>query len=134
MIEIEEDYVSFETAKLLKEKGFDAYIHLWYDENGEMFHKFHYEIKTNWRIRHGQEVYQCPTIQMAMKWLREVYKLSVRPRYDEVEDEKEHLHYAWFFDILSMNPYKTLVEPTQGYFSYEEACDMAIRYCLEHLI
>ena len=83
MIEIEEDYVSFETAKLLKEKGFDAYIHLQYDENGEMFHKFHYEIKTNWRIRHGQEVYQCPTIQMAMKWLREVYKLSVRPRYDE---------------------------------------------------
>jgi hypothetical protein len=69
-----------------------------------------------------------------MKWLREVHKLSVRPRYDEVEDGKEHLYYVWFFDILSMNPYKTLVEPGQGYSTYEEACEAAIKYCLEKLI
>ena len=126
MIEIEEDYVSFETAKLLKEKGFDAYIHLWYDENGEMFHKFHYEIKTNWRIRQGQEVYQCPTIQMAMKWLREVYNILIEPHHLYGKD--------WYTVISYKIPLGNCVHSTECCDSYEEACDMAIRYCLEHLI
>ena len=119
MATISEDYVSFETAKLLKEKGFNEITSKAYPvfENEE----YKYDIP-------------CPTLQMAIKWLREVHKLSVRPRYDEVEDEKEHLYYVWFFDILSMNPYKKLVEPVQGYSTYEEACEAAIKHCLENLI
>ena len=31
---ITEDYVSFETAKLLKEKGFDTDSHYYYDKEG----------------------------------------------------------------------------------------------------
>ena len=130
---ITEDYVSFKTAKLLKEKGFDGECDLFgrTDESGKI-------IREASKIAYSQgiddECIILPTLQMAMKWLRKEHNLSVRPRYDEVEDEKEHLYYVWFFDILSMNPYKTLVEPTQGYFTYEEACEAAIKHCLENLI
>jgi hypothetical protein len=125
---ITEDYVSFEVAKLLKEKGFDETINCFYNINGNFIDNTAYtkNLYTNY--------YAAPTLQMAMKWLRETHNISVRPRYDEVEDEKERIYYVWFFDILSMNPYKTLVEPEQGYSSYEEACEAAIKYCLTNLI
>ena len=126
---ITEDYVSFELAKLLKEKGFDENCRsYWHSSN-------YFDFDHTKKFIGAKDVFLLrPTLQMAMKWLREVHKLSVRPRYDEVEDEKEHLYYVWFFDILSMNPYKTLVEPVQGYSTYEEACEAAIKYCLKNLI
>ena len=68
-----------------------------------------------------------------MKWLREAHNISVRPIYDEVDDG-EQLCYVWFYDILQMKPYKELAEVKQGYDSYEEACEAAIKYCLENLI
>lgn len=72
-----EDYVSFETAKLLKEKGFSEECHYAYhyytnqpfyhrkmnDFNGEKYRGLKYE----W--------YSAPTLQMAMKWLREVHHI-----------------------------------------------------------
>ena len=131
---ITEDYVSFEVAKLLKEKGFDELCDKKYNgyksivPAGKMI-----ELWQNSEFDADEEC-SAPTLQMAMKWLRKEHKLSVRPRYDEVEDEKEHLYYVWFFDILSMNPYKTLVEPVQGYSTYEEAAEASIKYCLENLI
>ena len=124
---ITEDYVSFETAKLLKEKGFNEPTLHYYIARHLLQH---YSLLSN----SDTAGISAPTLQMAMKWLRKVHNLSVRPRYDEVEDGEKHLYYVWFFDILSMNPYKTLVEPVQGYSTYEEACEAAIKYCLKHLI
>ena len=132
-----EDYVSFETAKLLKEKGFDESTSMVYMSYGELckLDRFESIRNSNYNdITKSYFKYTAPTLQMAMKWLRETHNISVRARYDEVEDEKERIYCAWFFDILSMNPYKTLVEPEQGYSSYEEACEAAIKYCLENLI
>jgi len=126
MATITEDYVSFETAKLLKEKGFDVDSWFHYDNDKDV-------VTRGYRLNHPDDI-PAWTQQMVMKWLREVYNLSVRPRYEEVEDEKELLHNLWFFDILSMNPYKMLIEPKQGYDTYEEAAENAIKYCLEKLI
>ena len=68
---ITEDYVSFEIAKLLKEKGFDEYCG-YYDKTGE-----YWDYKT---FNHkGDEYISAPTLQMAMKWLRKVHNLSIEP-------------------------------------------------------
>ena len=125
---ITEDYVSFETAKLLKEKRFNEYC-------PESYFKMDKTLKKS-GFSEWEKVNEikAPTQSLAMKWLREVCKLSVVLKYDEVEDEKEHLYYVWFFYILSMNPYTTILEPVQGYSTYEEACEAGIKYCLEHLI
>lgn len=61
---ITEDYVSFETAKLLKEKGFDcsSYSHYRLD-NGELY-RFNTNCSTNIK---SNDYITAPTIQMAMK-------------------------------------------------------------------
>ena len=136
---ITEDYVSFETAKLLKEKGFDEDIDLWYDENGEMLFQRKYDINRDWRVRANLEVYECPTLQMAMKWLREVQALNIYARgvWKDVEVqygdwEPAVVGYEWFVESLIDDTYsKTSIEP---FLTYEEACEAAIKYCLENLI
>lgn len=62
MATITEDYVSFETSKLLKEKEFPSTSICMYDENGNIQWGCY---RTDW--------YAIVTLQMAMKWLREVH-------------------------------------------------------------
>ena len=67
---ITEDYVSFETAKLLKEKGFDERCFSFYWSDGSLDANSH-DKKTNLRNSTSSNPV-APTLQMAMKWLREV--------------------------------------------------------------
>lgn len=68
---ITEDYVSFETAKLLKEKGFpQSTFRCHYIIDGNV----HYKSFEN-RCGFGDYDIIAPTLQMAMKWLREVHSV-----------------------------------------------------------
>jgi len=130
---IKEDYVSFEIAKLLKEKGFDEDINLWYDETGEMFFELKYNIGRNWRVRNNQKVYECPTLHMAMKWLRDVHgvHLALFP-YDVENGAVRYLP-----EILIISNGTQQLEYVEGLNiceSYEQAAEAAIKYCLENLI
>ena len=124
---ITEDYVSFEVAKLLKEKGFDADITTYRDDF----------------IQHGNVIIplqEClskdnvktPSIQMAMKWLREVHNLHCDIGYDDMD---------WFWGIISTDKAvppeerpKVVESGYAGCKSYEEAAEAAIKYCLKNLI
>ncbi len=123
---ITEDYVSFETAKLLKEKGFDADIDLWYNSDGEIFHLYHYDYNTT---KHFACV-QCPTLQMTMKWLREEKGIAVIPVLSSVLDNERFL---WDIKIVVAETNETY---SQGwvYEKQEDACETAIEYCLKNLI
>ena len=103
MATITEDYCSQEVYRLLREKGFDGEIHTTFDKEGY----------TQASI----------TLQMAMKWLREVHKQPINLWYDG--------------DIWSSEIYRAVEKDfcLVGHFqSYEEAVEAAIKYCLEHLI
>jgi len=116
---ITEDYVSFETAKLLKEKGFDESTYHDYDEEGKRWFE---EVL----VCHNSEGgIACPTLQMAMKWLREVHNIAI-------ETEWEHLWYAYIKPMTS-KPFEEDCYQC-GSSKYEEACETAIRYSLENLI
>jgi hypothetical protein len=124
-----EDYVSFETAKLLKEKGFDVYVSSFYDNEGNFSRK---EADWNWNI--GSR-YSAPTLQMAMKWLREVHGLHCCSDYDIV--------LGWYCEITSLTEvveydYEEMkhYHPVRDhcFSSPEAACEAAIKYCLENLI
>ena len=116
---ITEDYVSFETAKLLKEKGFDEYCYGYYYEPNHLRHST-FDI-TNSELE--SESYSAPTLQMAMKWLREVHNIAI-------ETEWEHLWYAYIKPMTSNEEDYYQCESSK----YEEACEAAIKYCLENLI
>lgn len=109
---IEEDYVSFETAKLLKEKGFD-----WECKTRKFYPEPEYDAES------PDGVY-APTIQMAMKWLREVHNIDI----SVTPDRKAGYSVLIFKD--KRLPFDTL----DSYSIYEQACEAAIKYSLENLI
>jgi hypothetical protein len=118
---IRENYVSFETAKLLKEKGFnkDTYTTSMYDENGEA--------KDVLLLKVGEEPVLRPTLQMAMKWLREVQNIDCTPSFMLNTGTYSYI-------VTQIKPADVLKLCHENYESYEEACEAAIKYCLENLI
>ncbi len=120
---ITEDYTSFETARLLKEKGFNekcrALYTFWFDEvEGPKEDE-----AENWNIE--PKYFSAPTIQMTMKWLREVHNIAI-------ETEWEHLWYTYIKPMTSKPSEEDYYQCESS--KYEEACEAAIKYCLENLV
>ena len=123
---ITEDYISFETAKLLKEKGFDERVKSYFTDGGLEGYMFGTGQKSNSELEDC--FYSRPTLQMVMKWLREVHKIEIRVVYDN-----DRL--SWYGACNPMNePSQILLGSGRKSKSYEEACESGIRYCLENLI
>ena len=125
---ITEDYVSFENAKLLKEKGFEGRMHTFYTEDGA-------EMESAYVFPSVFFPIYRPTLQMAMKWLREVHNLHCNVDYDfvlgwycQITSLKETVEY----DYEEMKHYHP--DNDHDFSSAEEACEAAIKYCLENLI
>lgn len=120
---ITEDYVSFETAKLLKEKGFKEICVKGYGMESKTFFS---SIRSN----DDNSMYAAPTLQMAMKWLRKEHNLYIDPYPED--------NCTWCLIIWELYPEH--VKDCDGkyddcsYSTYEEACEAAIKYCLENLI
>ena len=122
---ITEDYVSFEIAKLLKEKGFDEACYKRYVPTHKGYILTDDAGHSNFGLSYDN--YSAPTLQMTMKWLREVHKISV-----EVcsSINTSQLWMAGVWELTTKNHLWT----TNPYTTYEEACEAAIKYCLENLI
>lgn len=125
---ITEDYVSVETAKLLKEKGFDEEVRTFYSYDSEI-KTWEFEEDDRWDTPnswgYGEYYLSAPTLQMAMKWLREKYNifLSIQQHTD--------MSYVWY-SYAGGIPKGCDRESHNN--SYEQACEAAIKYCLENLI
>ena len=131
---ITEDYVSFETAKLLKEKGFDEYGMYFYtlEDEGEEGYKSNrrlQELAHNSHPELEKRAVSCPTLQMAMKWLREIHSLEIYPYHDYTDGNEK-----WWFEIIKFRSSYAEHESGSIYLKYEDACEAAIKYCLENLI
>ena len=127
---ITEDYVSFETAKLLKEKGFDAALLCVYIDTEKSDKKpCLLDTLCNYNDGHIKDVISAPTLQMAIKWLKEVHNLGVLPHWSQVTGE------------FSCRIYDLTKKGSQEYHSirgsfdgFEEPAELGIKYCLENLI
>lgn len=123
---ITEDYVSYEVAKLLKEKGFDVYGDGSFSSGIEIFAEYSPSGTLNKCItsKPHRKAYPAPTLQMAMKWLRAIHKIDI----SITPDRKENYTALVFVD-------RKLPFTSIGSFqTYEEACEAAIKYCLINLI
>ena len=124
---ITEDYVSFETAKLLKEKGFDEICSTAYETITNV-HEIEQCSISSWG-KLGQV--KRPTLQMAIKWLREVHKLFIAINMIPDTIQKPYFFKLYVDKKIYNFPLDYSVE---FYTTYEEACEAAIKYCLENLI
>lgn len=155
---IKEDYVSFEVAKLLKEKGFKNSNGMLLGKSGRHYNKYETFPSKDMAIEASIDCEdKCPlvTLQMAMKWLREVHNILVILDYDYEYTDKSYCYKIYKleengkpervpiegvrYDMLG-EPHTEIVayrDYKRSYFdykTYEEACEAAIKYCLEHLI
>ena len=130
---IEEQFVSFDTARMLKEAGFDVPCRGVYvtDRIG------YYEFRENdnkktaddlWRnTRDGfQYEYLAPTQALAARWLREVYNVAIYSLYD---DDMEQ----WFYvvDAFTKNPVINGFQSGSEYDDYESAFEDGLREAIK---
>lgn len=125
---IKEDYISFETAKLLKEKGFFEATSGLYDCGNE---RMSFMVDINWNDKNDCPFISAPTLQMAMKWLLETHNIFItilQAEHTTVTMEQEY-----FFYRIQKNR-KSVGVFTDTFMKPEQACEAAIKYCLENLI
>ena len=127
---ITEDYVSFETAKLLKEKGFDRYplFPCYKEDNGEFI-----DIPTTLDTINYCFI-PAPTLQMAMKWLREKHNQNVTVKAINNVARLKTIYYAEVQNLLEPGEKGFCVNGCIFKDTYEEAVEYAINYCLKNLI
>lgn len=128
---ITEDYVSFETAKLLKEKGFDDVCHAFYDKDGIFINFLQFVGNSNFKGVNEEKITFAPTLQMAMKWLREKHDIFIAINMIPDTIQKHYFFKPYVGRKIYNFPLDYSVE---FYTTYEEACEAAIKYCLENLI
>ena len=126
MATITEDYVSFETAKLLKEKGFNEPTICVYHKDGT----FEQVTLIAWNDKFITPI-SAPTLQMVMKWLVQEYRLYVNVVPSVVDF---YWTKKWDSYVEDLNKRYPLGKFISTFNSLEEAAEAAIKYCLENLI
>lgn len=132
---ITEDYVSFELAKLLKEKGFDESCDR-YAANKRIYDNYEW---TSCNIT-GHDI-GIPTLYMALKWLRDVHHIypdiAVEVVVKNPLTEKTPNNTVVYFSIKGIYNASTNKWDNSciSFFkTYEQAAETAVKYTLEHLI
>lgn len=135
MATITEDYVSFEIAKLLKEKGFpqNPYIcNTAYTLRGKLSNNaksFAHNFAEFDKCGIKPITYSmAPTLQMAMKWLREVHNIFICIVLLEDIDG-----YGFTVENIINKKY-IATSKNDEYSTYEQAVEAALKYSLENLI
>lgn len=128
-----EDYVSFEIAKLLKEKGFDEMCHCIYQKNGSEIQWFGSpDVNYTYMEKAGgnvKEEYLRPSTALVIKWLRVKHNIHIQHRVGFGQP----LWYDYLIQWDDGNGYYT-GKNNENYSSPEEATEAAILYSLKELI
>ena len=124
------DFVIFEIAKKLKEKGYpqiEKNTLAMYDEDGYISYlcstldAFYYDFDD-----FGEDNYVCPTISQVLKWLREEKKIAVNV---------EFIPFVWQYKIFDMSVEKRFEDcGLSFYITYKEAAIAGIEHILDNLI
>ena len=121
---MQEQLISFETAKLAKEKGFIE----------ACFHKFHKDTNGNYEESfiinnihdHVVEIYNRPSQTTLQKWLMEKHKLIVIVGYNYEYDSTPYTY--WIYKENESNPINQWVNDLH---TYEDALELGLQETLK---
>lgn len=121
---ITEQYVTFETARMLKEAGFDVPVHNFWNCIGE-----YVEGGSDRAVNFNRENHQTsrPSQPLAVRWLREVHDIHVFTNYF-FEDG------TWFYvavDLKESDEVRAIHPGIRSYQSSEEALEDGLKYGLK---
>ncbi|WP_195639720.1 MULTISPECIES: hypothetical protein [Bacteroides] len=106
-----EELVTLETAKLLKEKGFQQ-------------RKYFINVST---LHHCYKYLSVPPQSIAQKWLRENHSIHIAVDFNQ--------YGRWYYRLYDIEDYDFLseTEVDKIYKSYEEALEAGIEEALKHI-
>ena len=142
---MEDEIVSFETAMLLKEKGFNEPCPCFYEDN-ELCKLCYYQGDGNGFSRNNSpindrlscEEMQCtaPTQSLAQKWLRETRNITFNAN-PHSNDGK--IIYVVTIKVISSNKYidfNVMMDTSNKatmFDTYEDALEAGLKYCLKSI-
>lgn len=136
---IEEAYVSFEIAKLLKEKGFNVETEhkIWYVvkpySTGTPFNSITYGVGEKTREYSKEHCISMPTQQMVMRWFLLNYDFFITVVCNNNQDLNFSFEiYEKVVEEHDSYWYKANVVADNNFNVPEEAIEAALKYCLEH--
>ena len=120
-----EDFVPFELAKKLKEKGFNEVCYNYYEPLKHCLN----QIKTPWTNKEGESygVITAPIISQVLKWLREKKRIDAGALWNNTDSK-------WVGYIVEMD----MLDVLKGYIasntydSYELAVIALIKYVIDN--
>lgn len=121
-----EHYINFETAKLLKERGYTEPCRRCYDKNGDVAIEY---LRPALPFRYAdKDVYLCPTQAEVTDWLRREHKKFVE--VNVCIDLNGNYHYS--YAVLDKEC-KYLIKYVDDFPSHEDATEDAIISVLKQL-
>ena len=119
---MKEQLVTFEVAKLAKEKGFNELSDSCYNIIGVISNNINNK-NQDWT---DNEVYTAPTQSLLQKWLRDVHKIDVNVIPVRYTGHPDIAYYT--FAVMSVTPMKEY-----KYNTWEEALENALEKGLEEI-
>ena len=127
---IEESYVSFNTAKMLKEAGFEANLKTMYVEEEKDEWTFWDSGAKRSDYNYFDDTIACPTQALAARWLREKHRIVVDVTFIPPSVNGD----VWQYFIGEMDDmlWEGDFEPSdRRYKTYEEALEEGLKRSLE---
>ena len=122
---IEESYVSFETARMLKEARFDVPCFNQYTDRGTVWHC---DCPENFNI--SQCATSCPTQALAARWLREVHRIVVDVTF--IPPLFDGVNWQYFIGNMDDMVWEGDFEPSERkYATYEEALEAGLQEAIK---
>ena len=132
---LKESYVSFDTAKLLKEVGFEANLKTIYVEEEKDEWAFWDSGAKRSDYNYFDDTIACPTQALAARWLREAHGIHVSSNIfmDSANDADGKTVDEWTFWSYNLfdNSGRIIEESDDRYDSYEEALEAGLKRALE---
>lgn len=128
-----EDFVSFELAQKLKEKGFKEQCLAYYTKDSGFYYNTSYgsDVENAFKSFNSRPNHICgkridaPTISQVLKWLRHEKGIHVCIALGEFSD--------WMYDVSRIDG-NMLCKAEDDFKSYEQAALAGIEYVLDNLI
>lgn len=132
---IEEQFVSFDTAKLLKKAGFDVPcrgIYRAYRMGNSVFREYDRKNTKDdlcWNTEDGfQYEYLAPTQALAARWLREEHNIMIVPFFDDYIGK-------WYYVIDGVKKQSVIkcVQSASDYDDYETALEAGLQEAIKQI-
>lgn len=117
--------ITFELAKLLKEKGFDSHCYQVYEKDGRLCTTYE---SSRWQNENPELIILAPTIGDSIMWLYEKHGIWIQAFI-------LNKTFAWKAQNINTLVITCLyAQQDKGYNSPTEAYEAGIKYCLTELI